>query len=64
MENEVQSVLQYLLSNPVLLVPILGVAAMVIYGILKKLIKMAAIAAIAGGLYVLIVRYLGTGVGF
>ena len=61
MENEVQSVLQYLLSNPVLLVPILGVAAMVIYGILKKLIKMAAIA---GGLYVLILRYLGMGVGF
>ena len=64
MENEVQSVLQYLLSNPVLLVPILGVAAMVIYGILKKLIKMAAIAAIAGGLYVLILLYLGMGVGF
>ena len=64
MENEVQNVLRYLLSNPVLLVPMLGVAAMVIYGILKKLIKMAAIAAIAGGLYVLILRYLGMGVGF
>ena len=39
MENELHSVLQYLLSNPVFLVPILGVAAMAIYGILKKLIK-------------------------
>ncbi|MDG2282025.1 MAG: hypothetical protein P8L45_02845 [Longimicrobiales bacterium] len=61
MENELQSVLQYLLGNPVFLVPILGVAAMVIYGILKKLIKLAAIAAIAGGLYLMIVRYLGMG---
>ena len=63
MENELHSVLQYLVSNPVFLVPILGVAAMVIYGILKKLIKLAAIAAIAGGLYLLMVRYLGTSVG-
>ena len=61
MENEVQNVLQFLLANPVYLVPILIVAAMVIYGILKKLIKLAAIAAIAGGLYVAIVRYLGMG---
>ncbi|MGB0543685.1 MAG: hypothetical protein ACPGPI_08175 [Longimicrobiales bacterium] len=63
MENELHSVLQYLLSNPVFLVPILGVAAMAMYGILKKLIKLAAIAAIAGGLYLLMVRYLGTSVG-
>tara|TARA_Y100000996_G_scaffold399196_1_gene367991 strand:+ start:369 stop:551 length:183 start_codon:yes stop_codon:yes gene_type:complete len=59
-----QNVMQFLAANPIYLVPILIVAAMMIYGILKKLIKIAAIAAIAGGLYVAIVRYLGTGTGF
>ena len=59
MENEVQSVLQFLMANPVYLVPVLAVTAMVVYSLLKKLIKLAAIAAIAGGLYVLMIRYLG-----
>ena len=36
-------------------------AAMVIYAILKKLLKMALIVAIAGGLYVLLVQNFGPG---
>lgn len=59
MENEVQSVLQFLLANPVYLVPVLAVAAMLVYSLLKKLIKLAAVVAIAGGMYVLMLRYLG-----
>ena len=59
-----QNVLQFLVTNPIYLLQILIVAAMIIYGNLKKMIKIAAIAAIAGGLYVAIVRYLGTGTGF
>ena len=34
-----QNVLQFLVTNPIYLLPILIVAAMIIYGILKKLIK-------------------------
>jgi len=64
MEDEIQSFLQYLVANPVFLIPVLGIAAMMIYGILKKLLKLAAIAAIAGGLYLLMLRYLGSGNGF
>jgi len=59
MENEVQGVLQFLMANPVYLVPVLAVVAMLVYSLLKKLIKLAAIVAIAGGLYLLILRYLG-----
>jgi len=51
--------LEYLLATPVLLVPVLLVAAMLVYALLKKLLKLAAILAIAGGLYVALVRYLG-----
>lgn len=53
------AIVEYLLANPVFLAPILLVAAMIVYAILKKLLKMAAILAIAAGLYVLLVRYLG-----
>lgn len=59
MDNEVQSVLEFLLSNPVYLVPVLAVAAMLMYSLLKKLIKLAAVVAIAGGMYVMMLRYLG-----
>ena len=43
------------------LVPVLAIAAMMLYAILKKLIKLAAIIAIAGTLYVVLVEYLGGG---
>ena len=49
----------YLLANPIFLVPLLLVAAMLVFAILKKLLKMAAIVVIAGVLYVLLVEYFG-----
>ena len=54
-------IVEYFLANPILLVPILVLAAMLIYAILKKLLKLAAILAIAGVLYVLLAEYLGVG---
>lgn len=53
-------VLEYLLAHPLLLVPLLLVGAMAAFAILKRLLKMAAILAIAGVLYVLLVEYIGT----
>lgn len=54
-------IVEYLLANPVFLVPLLLIAAMLVYALLKKLLKMAAIVAIAGVLYVLLVEYFGGG---
>lgn len=51
--------MEFLLANPVFLAPLLLVAAVFVYAVLKKLLKLAAILAIAGGLYVLLVRYFG-----
>jgi len=57
--SEVTEVVDFLLANPVFLAPILLVAAAFVYAVLKKLLKLAAILAIAGGLYFLLVRYFG-----
>ena len=57
----VENIVAYLLANPIFLVPILLLAAMMIYAVLKKLLKMAAIVAIAGGLYIVLVEYFGAG---
>ncbi len=54
-------IVEYLLANPIYLAPILLMAAMLVFAILKKLIKLAVILAIAGGLYLLLVRYVGGG---
>jgi len=62
MEDEVVGVIQYLLAHPIFLAPILLFAAMMAFALLKKLLKMAAIVAIAGGFYVLLVQYFGTGI--
>ena len=51
----------FLLATPILLIPILLLVAMMVWAIIKKLLKMAAIVAIAGVLYVLLVEYFGTG---
>lgn len=56
-----QEIVEYLLANPIFLVPLLLVAAMMVFALLKKLLKMAAIVAIAGALYVALVEYFGTG---
>lgn len=57
--NDVSGLVEYLLANPIFLVPILLIAATIVYAILKKLLKMAAVLAIAGGLYILLVEYFG-----
>lgn len=54
-------IVEYLLANPIFLVPLLLIAAALVFAVLKKLLKMAAIVAIAGVLYVLLVEYFGGG---
>lgn len=54
-------ILEYLLHTPILLVPILILAALLVFAILKKLLKIAVVLLIAGAMYVLLVRYLGGG---
>ena len=57
----VNGIIEFLLANPLFLIPILVLVAMGVYAILKKLLKLAAVIAIAGLLYVLMVEYLGSG---
>ena len=54
-------IIEYLLANPIFLAPILLLAAVMVFALLKKLLKMAAIVAIAGALYLLLVEYFGGG---
>lgn len=54
-------ILEYLLANPVFLAPLLLVAAVFVFAVLKKLLKLAAIVAIAGALYLLLMEYTGKG---
>ena len=56
-----RDVIEYLMANPVFLAPILLMAAMMLFALIKKLLKMAAIVAIAGALYLVMVEYLGGG---
>jgi hypothetical protein len=58
----VNSIVEYLLANPIFLIPILLMAAMILYALLKKLLKMAAVVAIAGALYLLLMQYFGDGI--
>lgn len=59
--DEVDGIVQYLLANPIFLLPILLLAAMLVYAVLKRLLKLAMILAIAGGLYLVLVEYFGGG---
>ena len=52
---------EYLLAHPAYLVPLLLLAATLVFSIVKRLLKMAAIVAIAGALYLLMVEYFGGG---
>jgi hypothetical protein len=54
-------IVEYLLANPIYLAPILLMVAMLVFALLKKLLKLAMIVAIAAGLYLLLVRYVGGG---
>lgn len=56
-----RDLVEFLFAHPLLLIPILLVVAMIVFAILKRLLKMAAIVAIAGVLYVLLVEYFGPG---
>ncbi len=56
---EVAGVVDFLLANPVFLAPLLLVAAVFVYAVLKKLLKLAVILAIAAGLYLLLLRSFG-----
>jgi len=58
---DVRAFVDYLLATPVFLVPVLLVVAAIVYAVLKRLLKMAMVLAIAGGLYVLLVEYFGPG---
>jgi hypothetical protein len=55
------AIVEFLLATPIVLVPILLVAATLAFALLKKLLKMAAVVTIAGALYMLLVEYLGPG---
>lgn len=52
---------EYLLERPIVLAPLLLIAAMLVFAILKRLLKAAAIIAIAGALYALLIEYFGGG---
>ena len=54
-------IVEFLLANPLFLIPLLLLAAMMLFALLKKLLKMAAVVAIAGALYVILVEYFGAG---
>lgn len=57
--NAVTGILKFLLANPLFLAPLLIIAAVLVFAVLKKLLKLAAILAIAGALYVLLMNYMG-----
>ena len=54
-------IVEFLLANPLFLIPLLLLAAVMLYALLKKLLKVAAIVVIAGALYVILVEYFGAG---
>jgi hypothetical protein len=59
--DELTGIAEYLLANPIFLAPILLLAAVMVFALLKRLLKMAAIVAIAGALYIALVEYFGSG---
>lgn len=52
-------VIEFLLANPIFLIPLLLLVAMMVFALIKKLLKMAAVVVIAGALYVALVQYFG-----
>ncbi len=51
--------IEFLVENPIVLVPLLLIIAVFLFAVIKKLLKLLAIATIAGVLYILLVDYLG-----
>jgi hypothetical protein len=60
--DHVTGLVEYLLANPIVLAPLLLLTAIMVFALLKKLLKIAAIVAIAGGLYIALVEYFGGGI--
>jgi hypothetical protein len=54
-------IVDFLLATPVLLFPLLIIAAMIAFALLKRLLKVAVILAIAGVLYALLLENFGQG---
>ncbi|MDX1645607.1 MAG: hypothetical protein R3304_00580 [Longimicrobiales bacterium] len=59
--SQLDRAVEFLLASPLLLVPVLLIAATLVYSILKRLLKLAVITAIAGALYFLLLEYFGPG---
>jgi hypothetical protein len=55
----VVSAAEYLLANPIVLFPLLLIVAAVVWAVIKRLLKLAAIVAIAGILYLVLVEFVG-----
>ena len=51
--------IEFLVENPIVLVPLLLIIAVFLFAVIKRLLKLLAIATIAGVLYVLLVNYVG-----
>jgi hypothetical protein len=58
-EPIVIGMIEFLVENPIVLVPLLLIIAVFLFAVIKKLLKLLAIATIAGVLYVLLVDYFG-----
>jgi hypothetical protein len=52
-------IIEFLVGNPILLAALLLIVAVFLFAVIKKLLKLLAIATIAGILYVLLVNYVG-----
>ncbi len=52
----------FLLANPILLIPLLLLVATLVFAILKKLLKVAAIVVIAGTMYTFLMEYMSGGI--
>ncbi len=57
-----EGVVDYLMANPIFLAPLLLLVSIGIYAILKRLLKVAVIILIAGGLYLALMNYMGSGI--
>ena len=51
--------IEFLVENPIVLVPLLLIIAVFLFAMIKKFLKLLAIATIAGVLYILLVDYFG-----
>ena len=51
--------IEFLVENPIVLVPLLLIIAVFLFAVIKKFLKLLAIATSAGVLYILLVDYFG-----